>query len=79
MNREREIILAHRYLYYVECAPVLDDLDYDALERMLSPEDKEEIGVGSSLPSSYTPDIIKLAEHLQTCRRKTNWHRSCGQ
>jgi len=61
-----KLILAHRYLYFVLCDPVISDREYDALERALSPEQREAIGVGSSLASSYAPEIIELAQRLRS-------------
>ena len=66
MSLETEV-MAHRYLYYVECNPVLPDLDYDKLEqaaRVLCPPESPVHGVGSSLPSSYTKEQIERAKEL---------------
>lgn len=60
-------VMAHRYLYYVLADPVLSDFAYDDLERearAVLPEDSPVQGVGSSLPSSYTPAQIALAESM---------------
>lgn len=57
-------ILAHRYLYYVLAQPALCDSAYDKLERearAVCPENSVVHRVGSSLPSSYTPEIVALA------------------
>ena len=62
-------IMVHRYLYYVECQPVISDYEYDILERKareVLPETSPVQGVGSSLPSSYTDKIIKDALKLIT-------------
>ena len=29
-----DLVMAHRYLYYVKCASVISDYDYDRLERV---------------------------------------------
>ena len=50
-------IMAHRYLYYVECQHVLPDLIYDSLERearSVCPPESPVHGVGSCLPDSYS-------------------------
>jgi NAD-dependent DNA ligase len=60
---EREV-LVHRYLYYVEAAPILSDFVYDQIERearAVLPEDNVVHKVGSCLPSSYPQDIIDEA------------------
>ncbi len=57
-----DIIMAHRYLYYVLCDPVLPDLEYDELDRKataLLPSESPVHQVGSSLESSYDSRIIK--------------------
>lgn len=56
-----DIILRHRYLYYVENKPVISDLEYDALEREVKA--LWSIGVashtvGSSNPRDY-PSYIR--------------------
>lgn len=57
-------VMAHRYLYYVESAQVLPDLDYDVLERTARdtcPPESPVHGIGSSLSSSYSPEQIAHA------------------
>jgi NAD-dependent DNA ligase len=58
------LVMAHRYLYYVLADTVLSDAAYDWVERearsICSPESPVH-GVGSSLPSSYTPQQIEYA------------------
>lgn len=58
------LVMAHRYLYYVECQPVISDYEYDMIEKQArevlsytSPVHK----VGSSLPSSYTEEQKRFA------------------
>jgi len=60
--------MAHRYLYYVESAPVISDVLYDRMER----EARLLVGSrhplhrpGSSLASSYPPHIVHLAGELK--------------
>lgn len=75
----RLLCLVHRYLYYVENAPVISDRDYDFLERSLitllakepSLSDAGEYSqfcpsknVGSSLISSYPSNIKTLCSHV---------------
>lgn len=60
-------VMAHRYLYYVLAEPRLPDLVYDQLERKareVCPTESPVHGVGSSLPSSYTPAQIDRAKEL---------------
>jgi NAD-dependent DNA ligase len=60
-------VMAHRYLYYVACEPVLSDHEYDILERQareVCPPESPVHGVGSSLPSSYTAEQIIEARTL---------------
>ncbi len=58
-------ILAHRYLYYVLCTPVLPDHHYDSLERkaweILEGVDSPVHSVGSSLDSSYSEEVKDFA------------------
>jgi len=61
------LIMAHRYLYYVECCPKITDSEYDKLEvqvRALLPETSPVHRVGSSLASSYTPEQVAKANSL---------------
>lgn len=54
-------VLVHRYLYYVEAAPIVSDFEYDSIERQarsVCPPESPVHGVGSSLPSSY-PDNVR--------------------
>lgn len=61
------IVMAHRYLYYVESEPVIPDSVYDQLERqareLCAPESPVH-GVGSSLPGSYTDKQKALAKRI---------------
>lgn len=62
-----DLVMANRYLYYVEAYPVLEDHIYDVIERqarVILPAESPVHGVGSSLPSSYSNDQIKLAAYL---------------
>ena len=57
-------VMAHRYLYYVECNPVLPDANYDAIERdarKVLPADSPVQGIGSDLSSDYSKEVIELA------------------
>jgi hypothetical protein len=65
--------LVHRYLYYVESTPVLQDREYDMLERMATndpdtPVDHDILRPGSDLASSYPQTIVDLA--LQVLHRE---------
>jgi NAD-dependent DNA ligase len=65
---EELALMAHRYLYYVECAPVISDAEYDARERAvlpLLPESSALRAVGSSLGSSYTAEQVEMAGRIR--------------
>lgn len=67
MSAAENTIIAHRYLYYVLAEPVISDFIYDALEagaRKVLPPESPVHGVGSSLPSSYSTEVIDLARKL---------------
>lgn len=67
MENIEDLIMAHRYLYYVLSESVLLDYDYDMLERKARaalPDTSPVQGIGSSLASSYTPAQVALAERL---------------
>ena len=66
------LLMAHRYLYYVECSPTLRDSEYDSIDRVflqLVPMGGELESPlhhpGSELRSSYTTDEIELAKRLE--------------
>ena len=73
-----ELVLIHRYLYYVMAEPVISDHSYDILEKQARAVCKETSPVhkvGSSLPSSYSEDTIKKAIALlnkETFNERTN-------
>ena len=57
-------ILANMYIYYVLNDSIISDAYYDKLERdarALLPEDSKVQGVGSSLASDYSEEVIALA------------------
>lgn len=61
-----DAIMEHRYLYYIECAPVISDYQFDALERTARSllKDKLDSPVhsnGSELNSDYSDRIKQLA------------------
>lgn len=64
MTDIEKIVLAHRYLYYVEAQPVISDYEYDVLERkareIAEPSSKVR-QVGSSLPSDYPEEVKRYA------------------
>jgi len=62
-----DLLMAHRYLYYVIGANVLSDYEYDVIERharTILPKTSPIQGVGSSLPTSYNEYQIMLAESM---------------
>ena len=66
-NDLADLAMAHRYLYYVLCEPVISDWKYDFLEKdalSTCSEDHPLRKTGSSLRSSYSAEIIHLAEKL---------------
>lgn len=63
-------VMVHRYLYYVVCETILTDSEYDNLERQarrVLPEASPVHGVGSSLPDSYSAEVIADAERRMGC------------
>lgn len=68
MNRQEIIVLAHRYLYYVESSPVISDMEYDRMEREVLKRCSEDSSLhepGSDLKESYSEEVIRLAKELQ--------------
>lgn len=65
---EANMLLVHRYLYYVLAAPVLTDYEYTRRENALLkmedrlPQDHEILKVGSDIASTYPPEIVEQAE-----------------
>lgn len=62
-----DLVMAHRFLYYVKSEPVLSDFDYDKLERFLKdiwPEAPAIGKVGSDLEDNYTAHQKALAKAL---------------
>lgn len=62
-----DTIMAHRYLYYIECNPVLPDSDFDVLERNARSLLKDKLdspvhGNGSELSDSYSDEIKIMAK-----------------
>ncbi len=57
-------VMAHRYLYYIECDPVITDFQYDQLQRefdKVGNPNSPAVQVGSDLSSDYSADEIELA------------------
>lgn len=52
---------AHQYLYYVECCPVLSDIQYDKFCR----DNNLDGGGGSDRITDYTLTEINLAQDLK--------------
>lgn len=72
-NNLADLAMAHRYLYYVLCEPVISDVRYDFLEKealLTCSEDHPLRKTGSSLRSSYSVDIINAAEKLLAAASK---------
>ncbi len=68
MTEVEKRALAHRYLYYVLCTPVISDYEYDMLERRALREVEEDSKLrspGSDLPASYPDEVIELAEKIK--------------
>lgn len=62
-----DLIMVHRFLYYVENSPVISDYEYDILQRqadIFCDKDSPIHKVGSDLPSSYTDNQKQLAYNL---------------
>lgn len=56
----REVMLAHQYLYYVECRPIWSDYEYD---KFCESKGMEGNG-GSDLASDYSEEVIRIAHHM---------------
>ena len=57
-----DVILKHRYLYYVKNNPIVSDYEYDLMEAaalLLLPKDSIIQTAGSDLEESYPDYIIK--------------------
>lgn len=68
MNTLEQLLMAHRYLYYVVAMPVISDSDYDKLESFACqhlPKGSPMHEPGSDLASSYSPHIRLLAMTLK--------------
>lgn len=62
-----DLVMVHRYLYYVLCSPVLTDAEYDVLQRqadIFCDASSPAVQVGSELASSYTPQQKQIANYL---------------
>ena len=62
------LVMAHRYLYYVLSDSVISDAVYDQIERearVICPLRSPVHDVGSSLPSSYSQQNTELALSLR--------------
>lgn len=59
--------MAHRYLYYIQCRPVISDSEYDRMESDAMPGlpyDSPLRLPGSDAVESYPPDVIIKALKL---------------
>lgn len=67
-NKDLEnIVLAHRYLYYVLMTPILPDYTYDSLEEYALTKVSEDSIIrfpGSNLEEDYSDEIKELANKL---------------
>lgn len=67
-KRLETIVMAHRYLYYISCAPVLQDHEYDVIERRaraVLPQSSPVQRVGSDLIGTYSNDHIEMAARIK--------------
>jgi NAD-dependent DNA ligase len=68
------LVMAHRYLYYIQCRPVLIDREYDFLDAKaveVCPETSPVHRVGSDMESSYSPIHVAKAREVWKARRGT--------
>lgn len=66
-DKER-LLMAYRYLYYVEDNPCVPDIEYDRLEREFRAEcnpNSPMMFVGSSLRTTYSDDEAELAAKMR--------------
>lgn len=62
-----DLVMAHRYLYYVKANPVLSDYEYDQLESFAMFQLKNSASIqatGSDFEGSYTKEQKLLANEL---------------
>jgi NAD-dependent DNA ligase len=62
-----QLILSHRYLYYVKTKPVISDIIYDKLEAAgcdLLADSSKVFDVGSDLEEDYTDEVKCLSMKL---------------
>jgi len=68
MPTVEQLVLAYRYLYYVESDSPIPDSVYDNLERKARAECSPESDVhklGSSLSSDYSEEVKELARKIR--------------
>jgi len=68
------LVMAHRYMYYVKSTNVISDYEYDILEhkaKEICSSESPVHQVGSSLPESYSRDNVRLAHLIYYHRYKT--------
>jgi NAD-dependent DNA ligase len=73
-GQARDVLLRHRFLYYVKGTPSIPDTQYDHLEwffRQLFPNNPIINGVGSDRPDDY-PGYIQEGRHPNEHER--HWH-----
>lgn len=66
-NKLANECMAHRYLYYVLCEPIITDMEYDILEKkaLLTCDETHPLRKpGSDLRSSYNKEFIEQANEL---------------
>lgn len=73
MNSLEDLVLAHRFLYYVKCKPILSDREYDELEKEACvdlPPDSIVHEPGSDCTSDYSDRIVRLALDLTIAHKE---------
>jgi NAD-dependent DNA ligase len=66
LQKLEDEVMIHRYLYYIEYTPILQDYEFDMLERKARKElsafpESPVHGNGSELSDSYSPKVKELA------------------
>lgn len=70
-ERKKELelqVMAHRYMYYVECNPMFTDWQYDHLQKLADahcPPESPVHKVGSDLAESYTEEQREYAAKIR--------------
>ena len=74
MSGIEQLVMAHRFLYYVKCKPVISDREYDELEKEALKSAGAESPLhspGSDLLGDYPTNVRAIAESFTTRKSKS--------